>query len=122
MSIAIYCSILHSDDTCVILNYVCSELTDQQHIQTLLEQDIADPWGLDKDGRLHIRLSVQQWIELQYMFPECVVAIDNVEDYVRKAEKEMFNNTRPGAGWFEEYVSSSTYNCALAKSAVIRVT
>ena len=98
------------------VHYACSDLTDQQHIQSLLEQDFADPWGLDEDGRLHVRLNVLLWKELQYAFPECMVAIENVEDYVRKAEKEMFNNTRPGATWFEEYVRLNTYGPLLCFS------
>ena len=83
----------------------CSDLTGKQRLQTLLEQDFVDPWGVDEEKRLHVRLNVQQWSKLQYMFPECRVAIHNVEEYVRKGEREMFNNTRLGAGWFEEYVS-----------------
>ena len=40
------------------------------------------------------------------------MAIENVEDYVRKTEKEMFNNTGPGATWFEEYVRH-THICTI---------
>ena len=65
-----------------------------------------DPWGVDEEGRLHVRLNVRHWYaELRYLFPECHVVIESVEDYVRKGEREIFNNTRLGAGWFEEYVS-----------------
>ena len=63
-----------------------------------------DPWGLDEEKRLHVRLSDQLWSELQSTLPECSVVIDNVEEYVLAAEKQMFNESRPGAGWFEEYV------------------
>ena len=83
----------------------CSDPTDRQHIHTLLEEDFVDPWGQDKDGRLHFRLSVQLWAKLQDKFPECTVAIENVEEYVRAVEREMFNSTRLGADWFEAYVS-----------------
>ena len=72
-------------------------LFSKQRLQTLLEQDLVDPWGVDEEGRLHVRLNVQRWSKLQYMFPECRVAIHNVEEYVRKGEREMFNNTRLGA-------------------------
>ena len=60
---------------------------------------------MDEERRLHVRLSAQQWSKLQYMFPECRVTIYDVEEYVREGEREMLNNTRLGAGWFEEYVS-----------------
>ena len=48
---------------------------------------------MDEDGRLQVRLGVQLWSELQYTLTECSVIIDNVEEYVVKAEKEMFGQT-----------------------------
>ena len=71
---------------------------------TVLERDLVDLWGFDEEKRLHLRLGVQLWSELQSTLPECSVVIENVEEYVSKAEKEMFNNSRPEAEWFEEYV------------------
>ena len=87
---------------------LCSDFNNKRRLQTLLEQDFVDPWGVDQERRLHVRLSGQQWSKLQYVFPECRVTIDDVEEYVRMGEREMLNNTRLGAGWFEEYVSICT--------------
>ena len=83
-----------------------SELTDNflENLANLQERDFVDPWGLDEERRLHVRLGAQRWSELQSSLPECSVAIDNVEKYVLEAEKEMFNKSRVGAGWFQEYV------------------
>ena len=73
-----------------------------------MNEDFVDPWGLDKEGRLHVRLGRQLWTELQSTLPECSLVIDNLEEYVMEAEKVMFNNkSRLGADWFEAYVSSS---------------
>jgi hypothetical protein len=81
------------------------ELTER--LGTVLERDLVDLWGFDEEKRLHLRLGVQLWSELQSTLPECSVVIENVEEYVEeyvsKAEKEMFNNSRPEAEWFEEY-------------------
>ena len=76
-----------------------SELTDK--FKQLLEKEFVDPWGVDEDGRLHVRLGAQLWSELQYTLPECSMVIDNVEEYVVKTEKEM---SQIGADWFENYV------------------
>ena len=86
---------------------MCSELTDnfKQRLQTLQEQDFVDPWGFDEEKRLHVRISVQRWSALERLLSECSVAIENVEEYVQRGEKEAFNTSRPGASWFEEYVS-----------------
>ena len=92
--------------------YIRSTRTEgfKQRLQMLQELDSVDPWGLDDERRLHIRLSAQLWSELHYMLPECSVAIQNVEEFVQKGEKEMFNNTRLGADWFESYVSKMAYS------------
>ena len=65
-----------------------------------------DPWGIDKKGRIHVRLSDQLWSELQSSLPECSVVIDNVEEYVSAAEKEIFSKSNPETSWFEAYVSN----------------
>ena len=74
----------------------------------LQELSSVEPWGLDEERRLHIRLTAQLWSELHYMLPECSVVIDNVEEFVQKVEMEMFNTARLGteSDWFESYVSS----------------
>lgn len=103
--------VIHTACLCILIilalpsRVSCSDLTDKHHIQTLLEHELVDPWGLDGERRLHVRLGDQLWSELQHTFPECSVAIENVEEYVQKAEEEMFNTTRLGAAdWFDEYV------------------
>ena len=67
---------------------------------------MVDLWGFDEEKRLHLRLGVQLWSELQSTLPECSVVIENVEEYVSKAEKETFDKSNPAPSWFEAYVRS----------------
>ena len=85
---------------------MCSELKEsfKERLGTLLEKDFVDPWGFDEEKRLHIRLSVQLWSELQSTLPECSVVIENVENYVSEVEKENFDKSNPEPSWFEAYV------------------
>ena len=76
-----------------------------------------DPWGIDKEKRLHVRLGAQLWSELQSTLPECSVVIEDVEEYVLKAEKDMFSKIRPGSSWFEAYVSQSSSFVLLLRSS-----
>ena len=62
------------------------DFANKHRVQALLRKGFVDPWGRDKDGRLHFRLSVVLWTEEQDEFPECTVAIENVEEYVQKME------------------------------------
>ena len=79
-------------------------------MQALLRKGFVDPWGRDKDGRLHFRVSVDLWEEERDEFPECTVAIENVEEYVQKMELDMRQKreSTKGLTWFEEYVSQAT--------------
>ena len=87
---------------------MCSELKESftERLGTLLEKDFVDLWGFDKEKRLHIRLGNQLWSELQSTLPECSVVIENVEEYVSKAEKKPFDKSNPEPSWFEAYVRS----------------
>ena len=76
--------------TCAIFLAIfhLSELTESFNVRLegLLNEDFIDPWGLDKEGRLHVRLGRQLWTELQSTLPECSLVIDNLEDHVLAAE------------------------------------
>ena len=65
---------------------------------------------MDREGRLHVRLSDRLWSELQSILPECSVAIDDVEDHVKKGEMAMTESV--GTGWFEKYVCKLRTNGA----------
>ena len=87
----------------------CSDITNKHNLQALLEDYLVDPWGLDGDRKFNIRLSVELWAQLQDKFPECTVAIENVEEYVQKMESDMRlkRESTKGLKWFEEYVSQA---------------
>jgi hypothetical protein len=71
------------------------ELTER--LGTVLERDLVDLWGFDEEKRLHLRLGVQLWSELQSTLPECSVVIENVEEYVEEyvlaAEMQMIGKS-----------------------------
>ena len=70
----------------------------------LPSEGLADPWGV-RNGQVDYRVNARRWQKLKDAFPDCKVVIDNVETFVQKAEKEMFNVT-VSAMWFEAYVSN----------------
>ena len=67
-----------------------------------------DPWGLDGDRKFNIRLSVKLWAQLrmQDKFPECTVAIENVEQKM-ESDMRLKRESTKGLKWFEEYVSQA---------------
>ncbi|CAI8026890.1 Mast cell carboxypeptidase A [Geodia barretti] len=91
----------HYDDQIVVKCELKESFTER--LGTLLEKDFVDLWGVDEEKRLHIRLGNQLWSELQSTLPECSVVIENVEEYVSKAEKKPFDKSNPEPSWFEAY-------------------
>ena len=91
---------------CVLLIHF-SAMTDKWRMQELLNEDYIDPWGLDKDGKLDVRLTSHLWSQLQEKFPECGVVIDDVEAFMRDMEDDMLRKreSKEELKWFEDYVS-----------------
>ena len=101
-------NVISYDAVYTIINCAYSDISRKGHIQLLLDEDMVDPWGMVADGRMDIRLSRALWKQLRSKFPECVVVIENVETFMKKAEERIFNTSRVVAGWFEEYVSQTS--------------
>jgi hypothetical protein len=80
-------------------------MTDKWRMQELLNEDYIDPWGLDKDGKLDVRLTSHLWSQLQEKFPECGVVIDDVEAFMRDMEDDMLRKreSKEELKWFEDY-------------------
>ena len=62
-----------------------------------------DVWKVDGEGRLDIRMSWELYERLGW--EECTVLHESVEELVMTFEKQLFNQSKPEAEWFEEYVS-----------------
>jgi len=71
----------------------------------LLEQDGMDVWGTKPDGSIDIRMNKYLFQELQHLFPGCVTMIEDVEAYVKEAERQIFQVKVQTSDWFESYVS-----------------
>ena len=101
---------------------MCSELKESftERLGTLLEKDFVDLWGVDEEKRLHIRLGNQLWSELQSTLPECSVVIENVEEYVSKAEKKPFDKSNPEPSWFEAYVRYVKSSITIANELLLQ--
>ena len=102
------------------IRFVSLQLDQPQRksVDVLLSEGLADPWGVSNGGGLDFRVSTQRWQMLQDRLPECQVVIDDVETFVRGAEREMFN-VSDAATWFEEYVSSVSKTLETNKSAQV---
>ena len=71
----------------------------------LLEQDGMDVWGIKPDGSIDVRMQKGHFQEIRHLFPGCVTLIEDVEAYVREAERQMLQVNVQTSDWFENYVS-----------------
>ena len=66
-----------------------------------------DVWKVSPEGDVDFRVKKDQFKGMKKELPSCKV-VGNVEDIVRKFEKEVFetsNNKTRADEWFEQYVS-----------------
>ena len=98
----IYLSLLDPHcDVDVIFAY-STRLTEEK-MQALLDEPSVDVWKVDAEGRLDIRMAWELYERLGW--EECSVLHESVEELVMTFEKQLLNQTKPEAEWFEEYVS-----------------
>lgn len=99
----------------------CSVLHGMQKnwMMALLEQDGMDVWGTKPDGSIDIRMNKYLFQELQHLFPGCVTMIEDVEAYVKEAERQIFQVKAQTSDWFESYVSIPLIKLAIKEAVEV---